>query len=222
MWFPFVLLQIALAQDVVYLAGPLFNHHERLEMERIDEAVRTAGFATFLPHRDGFLLADLQPYLVERYGWTSRSATERLARAVDALDVYQVLERTNALVLNLNGRVPDEGAIAEAAMAWMMGHPVVAYRDDVRTLTNGIVNPLVAGRADFTEVHEILQIPAALNARMGGARATYEAPTPVQTKLAEGRTLWDRLESARKLDPERRLETIASAVRELYGCAGNL
>ena len=66
------------------------------------------------------------------------------------------------MVWNMNGRVPDEGAVSEAAMAWTLGKPLIAYRDDARSLIAGRTNPLLAGLVDFTVVHEIGDIPAAL------------------------------------------------------------
>lgn len=35
-----------------YIAGPLFNVHERWYLEKIDEVCRAHGLDTFLPHRD--------------------------------------------------------------------------------------------------------------------------------------------------------------------------
>ena len=43
------------------------------------------------------------------------------------------------------GRTPDEGAVSEAAMAWTLGKPMVAYKDDVRSLIAGRVNPPLVG-----------------------------------------------------------------------------
>jgi len=40
----------------IYVAGPLFNTHERWYLERIAEALEQAGHRTFLPHSDAGLL----------------------------------------------------------------------------------------------------------------------------------------------------------------------
>ncbi len=40
----------------IYVAGPLFNTHERWYLERIAEALERARRTTFLPHRDAGLL----------------------------------------------------------------------------------------------------------------------------------------------------------------------
>ena len=37
---------------MVYVAGPLFDEGERWWIEKVEQTVAAAGFATFLPHRD--------------------------------------------------------------------------------------------------------------------------------------------------------------------------
>ncbi len=41
---------------LIYVAGPLFNTHERWYLERIAEALEAAGYRTFLPQRDAGLV----------------------------------------------------------------------------------------------------------------------------------------------------------------------
>lgn len=36
----------------IYVAGPLFNTHERWYLEQMASALEAAGYGTFLPHRD--------------------------------------------------------------------------------------------------------------------------------------------------------------------------
>ena len=38
--------------NYVYIAGPLFDDHERNYLESIAEIFETRGYKTFLPHRD--------------------------------------------------------------------------------------------------------------------------------------------------------------------------
>ena len=61
--------------------------------------------------------------------------------------------------LNINGRVPDEGAMVEAGIAWNAGKHVVIYKSDSRTLLNGNDNPLLLGLSDFETTNEINEIP---------------------------------------------------------------
>ena len=132
----------------VYCAGPLFTTKEREEMDQLASALEHAGYETFLPQRDGLELTECVRRLV-RNGMEETQAGEVLSKAIFALDVYQVLHGCQALVANLNGRVPDEGTVSEAAMAWIGRKLVVGYKADSRTAFNGQDNPLVAGLFGF-------------------------------------------------------------------------
>ncbi|MCC6160348.1 MAG: nucleoside 2-deoxyribosyltransferase [Deltaproteobacteria bacterium] len=136
------------ARPRIYCSGPLFNDSERAEMAQIAAALEAEGFDTFLPHRDGLefraLLADLM-----MAGLSIEDAQAAWDRAIFALDTYQAVEGCDAVVVNLNGRVPDEGAVAEAAMAWARGRLVVGYKNDVRSLVMGRDNAMVAGLVGF-------------------------------------------------------------------------
>ncbi|HSG72428.1 MAG TPA: nucleoside 2-deoxyribosyltransferase, partial [Planctomycetaceae bacterium] len=149
------------AKLCVYCAGPLFNSSERNEMARIADLLVAHGYRVYLPHRDGMEFRLIHGILIER-GWEPPDAAQFLHAAIFALDVYQLAVECDCLVWNLNGRVPDEGAVSEAAMAWTLGKPLVAYRDDVRSLIAGRVNPLLVGMVDFQTVDELDDIPHAL------------------------------------------------------------
>lgn len=146
----------------VYIASPLFNPPEREENSEIDEAIRKEGFETFLPQRDGFLYVELVKTVENREKCRREDAEKIALRLITHLDIYQVCEGTDALVLNMNGRVPDEGAVSEAAMAFAVGHPVVIYKNDARSLVGGKDNPLVAGLSGCEIVNTVEGIPAAL------------------------------------------------------------
>jgi nucleoside 2-deoxyribosyltransferase len=153
----------------IYCAGPLFNASERAEMEILAEALEQAGFKAFLPHRDGFLYGAIVPDLV-RAGYPLEVAQWMARQAIFALDVYQVLVSCEGTVVNLNGRVPDEGAVVEGAMAWTAGKAVVLFKDDARSKIDGLDNPLVAGLGGFRLVSHSGELPRALT------RALVEHP----------------------------------------------
>lgn len=132
----------------VYCAGPLFNLKEREEMADIASYMEKSGYATFLPQRDGLELTKCVELLIEG-GSRADEANDLMSRAVFALDVYQVLHGCSIVVVNLNGRVPDEGAVSEAAMAWARGKAVIGYKADSRSAFSGQDNPLVTGLFDF-------------------------------------------------------------------------
>jgi len=145
----------------IYCAGPLFNKKEKEEMAEIAAVLEESGFRVFLPHRDGFEFAHLLDVL-KSIGVSEPQANSLLNKAIFTLDVYQVLD-SDGLVLNINGRVPDEGATVEAGIAWNAGKRVVIFKNDARTLINGTDNPLILGLSDFTTIDSIPKIPVVFN-----------------------------------------------------------
>ena len=47
--------------DYVYIAGPLFDDHERSYLESIAKIFEDRGYKTFLPHRDCLLYTSPSP-----------------------------------------------------------------------------------------------------------------------------------------------------------------
>lgn len=145
----------------IYCAGPLFNDKEKEEMQDIADCLETQGYNVFLPHRDGFEFFDLFPAFAN-LGVPEDTARYMLNKAIFTLDVFQVLN-CDGLVLNINGRVPDEGALVEAGIAWSAGKIIVIYKNDARTLLNGNDNPLLLGLAEFEVVNNIRNLAHAFN-----------------------------------------------------------
>jgi nucleoside 2-deoxyribosyltransferase len=157
----------------IYCAGPLFNPKEREEMQEIAEAIESCNVSTFLPQRDGIKYADL----IEKFrnsDLSNEEADKILKKIIFYLDIYHVMEKTHALVLNLNGRVPDEGAVVEAALSWMSGKTVFIYKTDDRSLINGTDNPLVLGLNDF----DVIRSKEELKVRVGKSRKNKIQASP--------------------------------------------
>lgn len=182
----------------VYCAGPLFNQAERDEMTAIAEGLVAAGYDVYLPHRDGMEFRLVLDVLLDR-GWEHAVAGQFLHEAIFALDVHQVVVDCDALVWNLNGRVPDEGAVSEAAIAWTLGKPIVAYKDDVRSLIAGRYNPLLVGLVDFNTVDAIDDIPTALAREIAGQPPPQTDPNRLPPRLQQaveaGAALWETMTS---------------------------
>jgi nucleoside 2-deoxyribosyltransferase len=146
----------------IYCAGPLFNPKEREEMEEIAAVLEKAGYIVFLPHRDGLEFALLFPSLVQK-GVETQKAKEILNKAIFSLDVFQIND-SNGLILNLNGRVPDEGAMVEAGIAWACNKVIVTFKCDSRSLIEGICNPMILGLSNFAFVTKYEDIPQIFHA----------------------------------------------------------
>ncbi|MFC1889780.1 nucleoside 2-deoxyribosyltransferase [Thermodesulfobacteriota bacterium] len=183
----------------VYCSGPLFNEKEREEMQEIADALEKAGFETFLPHRDGLEFTPLAQVL-EGMGVGHEDALRLWDHAIFALDVYQVTRGCDAVIVNLNGRVPDEGAVVEAALAWSADRVVVGYKSDLRTLCFGNDNAMVTGLFDFQLCGGISPAAAAVKDALGD-NPTVAGPSPapgsgMAETLALGKKLWEVMQQS--------------------------
>ncbi|MFT4657378.1 MAG: nucleoside 2-deoxyribosyltransferase [Ilumatobacter sp.] len=98
---------------LVYVAGPLFDEGERWWIERIEQTVVTADFATFLPHRDN------PPK-------TADNVPEIFANDKDGID------RCAVVVANLNGITTDDGTAWEIGYAYASGKYLIGLHTDWR------------------------------------------------------------------------------------------
>jgi len=162
-------------------------------------ALEDAGFGTFLPQRDGlerFVLGFLNtPLSADILGLRGR-----IDRAIFALDVFQIVERCNYFVLNMNGRVPDEGAVAEAGIAFAAGKPIVLSKNDYRTAFQGRDNSMLMGLSVLEPVRLLKDLPQALRQaaqaveRLSpGTRPVF--PATLQRVVEQGRKIWRILEA---------------------------
>lgn len=155
----------------IYCAGPLFNPKEREEMQEIATVLEKAGYQVFLPHRDGLEFANIFPNLLKK-GIAPQQAKEILNNAIFSLDVFHVTD-SQGLVLNMNGRVPDEGAMVEAGIAWACNKAIVIFRNDSRSLLEGNCNPMVMGLSGFSYIEKYEDIPTAFDYKFTKAREDF-------------------------------------------------
>lgn len=192
----------------IYCAGPLFNPKEQEEMDSIADVLENAGFSVFLPQRDGLELSQLLPILIEK-DISEERASVVLNQAIFSLDVFEVLD-SDGLVLNINGRVPDEGAMVEAGIAFANEKEIVIFKSDDRSLIQGNCNPLVMGLADFEFVNVYDKIPVAfkekfLNRRIVPLKSSF------QIANEKGATIKSYLAKQKSINE------IAELLLELYG-----
>ncbi len=197
----------------IYCAGPLFTDKEREEMGQIASALECAGYATFLPQRDGLELSKCVECLVHN-GTAPDEAGMLMSRAIFALDVYQVLCRCDALVANLNGRVPDEGTVSEAAIAWARGKLVVGYKADSRTAFDGQDNPLVAGLFAFSLCDSIEGLVAAVQQCFASQTSVDSTRDDREREISEYFDLGEKLSSS--LEGNRRIEEVVEIVLQFH------
>ncbi len=127
----------------VYVAGPLFNTHERTYLEQITAALEAEGFETFLPHRDAGILGDLSD-IRER---------ERLFRGD-----MQALEACDFIVALLTGADHDSGTCGELGYAYAKGKSCFGISDDVRRMNNLIWGLCDEGKAIARDIPGLLTL----------------------------------------------------------------
>ena len=102
-----------MAARKAYVAGPLFDEGERWWIEKVEQLVVDAGFATFLPHRDN---PDKNADNVGEIFANDR-------RGIDECDV---------VVASLNGLTTDDGTAWELGYAFALGKPIIGLHTDWR------------------------------------------------------------------------------------------
>ncbi len=194
----------------VYCSGPLFSPEERASMAAIAACLEARGHATFLPQRDGLeglaLRLARAPFAKNA---TLGLADRLLRRAIFSLDAFELLERCDAVVCNLNGRVPDEGTVVEASLAFACGRPILAYKHDARSVFDGRDNPMLTGLFDNEScIRDIGEIAPALERAV--VRARLVSPlAPLPPAMAEtvrfGEKVWRFLEAVPSLRVEEKI-----------------
>ena len=107
---------------VVYIAGPLFSDGERVFNERVDKLIRECGFETYLPQRDGGIVAQMPDFIdgLPKETFVFRKDLENLRGS----DLFLFL---------MDGRVPDEGASVALGYCLAYGKRCIGYKSDSRS-----------------------------------------------------------------------------------------
>lgn len=195
----------------IYCAGPIFNPSERKEMASIAQVLKDAGYTVFLPQEDGLEFTKLFPAFLKK-GVELDKAKKLLNSAIFALDVFQIKD-SDGLLLNMNGRVPDEGAMVEAGIAWACQRPIVIFNSDHRTLLHGNSNPLVMGISNFESVNEFNDLPEAFDRKFSeiGEHILKQKSFGIDISLQKGQAI------SQYLSIDRDENKIAELLLELFG-----
>ena len=118
----------------VYFAGPMFNQAEKEFNLRITKVLEDFGYQVFLPQRDGIEAAQL-----------NGKTEEELIKMIFDLDAGQV-KKADIVFMNIDGRVPDEGASVELGIAYGIGKRCYGFKTDTRAVEFGLeMNPMISG-----------------------------------------------------------------------------
>ena len=118
----------------VYLASPMFNQSEKDFNLKIAHVLEEYGYEVFLPQRDGLEAALLKD-----------KSEQELVDLIFELDYQEVL-KADIIFMNIDGRVPDEGANVELGMGYAVGKRCYGFKTDTRSIQNVLdVNPMITG-----------------------------------------------------------------------------
>jgi nucleoside 2-deoxyribosyltransferase len=215
------------AGSPVYCSGPMFSHGDKWEQQAIATALEHAEFTTYLPQRDGIEVGKVMGLLNHPMleGTTiAQHVMLEVRKWVFALDMFQLLERCQSLVFNLDGRSPDDGSVVETAAAFAAGKPIVIFKTTPITMLAGADNPMVEGLSStWSYVGAAKDVPKAITAAVGGVakqKYAYAGPPNVAALMNEGKEVWDVLEGLRDLpkeSPEQWVEWLIKIGEELLG-----
>ena len=123
----------------IYLAGPMFAAMEKDFNLKITNILEKHNYTVFLPQRDGYEAAMLE-------GKTEQELVDMIFEK----DVQEVL-KADICFMNLDGRVPDEGACVELGIAYANKKRCYGIKTDTRSVEKNMdLNPLIA--ACFTKI----------------------------------------------------------------------
>lgn len=117
----------------VYFAAPLFNVGEKIFNLEITKILEGAGYEVFLPQRDGFEAATMTGGQAEKM------------ELIFKKDIAEI-DKSNVIVMVIDGRVPDDGACVELGYGYAKGKRCYGIKTDSRALQIGLdLNPLIWG-----------------------------------------------------------------------------
>ena len=129
----------------IYIAGPLFNIHERKYLEEIASTLEGAGYKCFLPHRD-------QTGIEE----DALKGTDMSQETKDRIfqNDLEALSNSDLTVALITGQDIDSGTCSEIGYTYSEGKPVIAIDAEERRYRNLFVEGMIY--KTVSNVNEIL------------------------------------------------------------------
>ena len=118
----------------IYIAGPLFNTHEKGYLEKIAIELESNEFECFLPHRDQ---KDVTEEELKQLNMSTATKEKIFNNDIDAL---KTADLTVAL---LTGQDVDSGTAAEIGFSYANKKPIVAITASERRLRNLFVEGMI-------------------------------------------------------------------------------
>lgn len=130
----------------IYVAGPMFSQAELQFNEILADRLEALGHEVFLPQRSGFRMNELLQTM-------SPAEVSSLIFTTD----YENIRKNDIFLINLDGRVPDEGACVALGLAYASGKPCYGLKTDPRSASADCNNPMIDGslRHIFSSLEEL-------------------------------------------------------------------
>ena len=125
----------------VYIAGPLFDDHERRYLEEIASVLESKKFETFLPHRDA--------------GLVEGEFTDKLKEVIFTTDI-KALEKADIVVALLTGRDIDSGTAAEIGYAYANKKELIGVSaNNIKVLNTFVWGLFDSGKKIVSDINEL-------------------------------------------------------------------
>ena len=136
----------------IYIAGPLFNAHERNYLELIASELETNGYKCFLPHRDQSGIDE-----TEMEGTNMSQATKDKIFNAD----LTALTNADLIVALMTGQDIDSGTAAEIGFTYANEKPIIAITAYERRFRNLFVDGMIS--KTINDVDELLSVISSIS-----------------------------------------------------------
>ena len=130
----------------IYIAGPLFNAHERNYLELIASELEGSGYKCFLPHRDQSGIDD-----TELEGTNMSQATKDKIFNAD----LTALKEADLTVALITGYDIDSGTAAEIGFTYANDRPIIAITAYERRFRNLFVDGMIRKTVNAVDEHPV-------------------------------------------------------------------
>ncbi len=201
----------------VFCAGPMFSKEDRRMQKRIAKELKRAGYETYLAQKNGVEVAGVMRTVTQGINLPLaqvNNVIQLTRKLVFAVDIYQAVERCRSLVLNVDGRVPDEGSAVEASIAYALCKPVVIFKTTPVTMLGGFDSPMIDGLSgNWTTESKLWRLPATLSAAVATRPQSPTVPAceHLEAVCKLGAAVWaniDVIQQAPAMEPDKMYELV--------------
>lgn len=142
----------------VYFCGSFYTPEEQNKMDYLANLI-PSSFILDLPHKNSLELIYLQllNYNIIKYESEDSILYENY---IYYFQLYNIFKYSDILIYNMNGRVPDMGALLQTSLFYSSGKPLIIYKNDHRSKIFGIDNSMITGLTqNFKIINDIKKIP---------------------------------------------------------------